>query len=185
MAKLYTGKGDKGDTKDFSSKQRISKASSLFDALGSLDELISYLGLVKVQCRTDNFLLPDNTEVSSVIHKLQNDLFSLQAEVAGAEYSIRKTRVEWLEKIIADIEKNLPDIKTFSIPGGTELSGRLDFARTIARRAERAIVKVHESGERAIKPASLAYLNRLSSILYALARFANYQRGVKEDAPRY
>ena len=180
---LYTGKGDSGTSALFESNKRLSKNSTVFDALGTLDELNSYLGLCKVQSRTDSFRV-GSRKVSHIVHELQDDLFIIQAELAGADKSMSKQKVEQLEKIIEQIDSKLPPIKTFFISGGTELSARFDFARTIARRAERKVVAVFESGYK-ISPNTLAYLNRFSSILYALARFANYQRGIDEDAPDY
>lgn len=183
---LYTGKGDGGTTKVFNSSpgERMSKSSPLAEALGTLDEVNSYLGLCKIQSRTDNFVVGDGA-VADIVHELQDDLFIVQAEVAGAPKKMPAKKVAWQEKLIHEIETRLPPIKTFFISGGTELSSRFDFARTLARRAERRVVFVHESGAQKIGPHTLAYLNRLSSTLYALARFANHQRGISENAPDY
>ena len=90
-----------------------------------------------------------------------------------------------METLINDIEKKLPKIKTFFISGGTEESVLFDFARTIARRAERRVVSVKEEGKIKIGDNTLAYLNRLSSLLYALARISNYNSGIKENKPEY
>ena len=91
----------------------------------------------------------------------------------------------WLESIIDDIEKNLPLIKTFFVSGGTELASLSDIARTIARRAERRVVGVADEGKTTISPHTLAYLNRLSSVLYAFARNFNHIAKVVEEAPKY
>lgn len=181
---LFTGKGDGGTTKTFGCDQRISKSSSVAEALGTLDEVNSFLGLCKVQSRTDNFMLGKKS-IADVVHELQDDLFIVQAEVAGAPKKIPQRKVVWQEKIIHEIENLLPPIKTFFISGGTELSSKFDVARTLARRAERRVVLVHEEGVQKVGPHTLAYLNRLSSTLYALARFANHQRGIEEKAPDY
>ena len=87
--------------------------------------------------------------------------------------------------IINGIEKELPPIHTFFIAGGTKLASLFDVARTTARRAERRVVGVSEEGLRTVSPNTLAFLNRLSSLLYALARFSNHIVGVKEEAPDY
>ncbi len=188
---LYTAKGDDGTTTTFGCDQRLSKSSSIAEALGTLDEANSYLGMCKVQARADNFQL-DLSEVSGtsqsiadIVHELQDDLFIVQAELAGADKTMPESKVKWLEGIIAEIEQELPPITTFFISGGTELASRFDFARTLARRAERRVVGVHDEGVQKVGKHTLAYLNRLSSILYALARFANHQRDIREDSPDY
>lgn len=181
---LFTGKGDGGTTKSFGAKERMSKSAPLAEALGTLDEVNSYLGLCKIQSRTDNFTLSKKA-VADIVHELQDDLFIVQAEVAGAPKKMPAKKVVWQEKIINDIEKKLPPISTFFISGGTELSSKFDVARTLARRAERRVVAVHEAGIQTVGQHTLAYLNRLSSTLYALARFANHQRGITENAPDY
>jgi len=190
---LYTAKGDDGTTTTFGCDQRMSKSSAIAEALGTLDEANSYLGMCKVQSVADNFTLGDK-KIADIVHELQDDLFIVQAEVAGASKDITESKVKWLEGIITEIEKELPAITTFFISGGTELASRFDFARTLIRRAERRVVAVHaesleqgreKEGVQKVGKHTLAYLNRLSSILYALARFANHQREVIEDAPDY
>ena len=83
------------------------------------------------------------------------------------------------------IDKELPPIKSFIIPGGTELSAMLDVARTVARGAERQVVAVAESGDIKLQSTTLAYLNRLSSLLYALARLVNHRAGIVDRKPTY
>ncbi|MEK7104679.1 MAG: ATP:cob(I)alamin adenosyltransferase, partial [Patescibacteria group bacterium] len=81
--------------------------------------------------------------------------------------------------------KELPPIKTFFISGGTELASVFDIARTIARRAERRVIAVADEGKIEIKASTKAYLNRLSSVLYAFARLANHKAGISEESPDY
>lgn len=181
---LYTGKGDDGTTTTFGCNQRMSKSSAIAEALGTLDEANSYLGRCKVQARADEFML-GTKHVAEIVHELQDDLFTIQAEVAGADKHIAGSKVAWLESLIHEVEAGLPQITTFFISGGSELASRFDFARTLARRAERRVVGVHDEGVQAVGEHTLAYLNRLSSILYAFARFANHQRDIVEDAPDY
>ncbi len=194
---LYTGKGDGGTTTTFGKvngearegalgycDQRMSKSSAVAEALGVLDEANSYLGLCKVKAQNGTYRI-GTIGVCDVVHEIQNDLFTVQAEVAGAEKSIMEKRVKWLENLIAEIEKELPEIKTFFISGGTELAARFDFARTLTRRAERRVVGVHDEGVQKVNEHTLAYLNRLSSLFYALARYANCQAGLTEDSPDY
>ena len=193
---LFTGKGDGGTTKTFGCDQRISKSSAITEALGSLDEINSFLGFVKVKATGTAFPLASGNAVLSVVFdRIQQDLFIIQAELAGAPKTIAEEKVKWLEGMINDIEKALPPIKTFFVPGGTELGALCDVARTIARRAERRVVGVVEEArdvQPALEPAkevvgkfTLAYLNRLSSVLYATARMANHINGVVEESPKY
>jgi cob(I)alamin adenosyltransferase len=184
---LYTGKGDGGTTKTFDSKpgERISKSSLITEALGALDEINSFLGFCKVRSKDLTFVVTDEgPSFEHVIHNVQQKLFIIQAELAGAPKTIEEIHVKTIEELINHIETLLPPIKTFFISGGTELAATFDFARTMARRAERRVVHVHEQG-RSIGQYSLAYLNRLSSLLYALARLTNHKSGINEEPPSY
>lgn len=190
MSGLYTGKGDGGTTKTFGHNQeRISKATELPEALGTLDELNSFLGLAKIrakQAQDSSLLLGRKSYViSAILRDVQETLFIVQAEVAGAPKKVRKAKVTHVEKLIAAIEEEIPPVVSFSIAGGTEVSALLDVARTLARRAERRVVGVHEIGLRTLSSNTRAYLNRLSSLLFALARLANHTSGVAEENPSY
>src|SRR3989344_4623780 len=183
---LYTRKGDTGTTKTFGCDQRVSKSSSIAEALGSLDEINSFLGLIKIKANNTTFNLPVALIiVSETVNRIQQDLFIIQAELAGAPKTITEEKVKWLEEIIDGIEKTLPPIKTFFVSGGVELATLSDIARTIARLAERRVVGVVEDGKVKISKETLAYLNRLSSVLYALARSFNHLANVAEEAPQY
>ena len=181
---LYTRKGDSGTTKTFDSKERISKNSTIAEALGSLDEINSFLGLCKVKSVEKKFDV-NGKKFSDIVHEIQQTLFIIQAELAGADKKVGEEKVVNLETLIDTIEKLLPPIKTFFISGGTELASTFDIARTIARRAERRVVQVAEEGKQNIGPETLKYLNRLSSILYAMARLSNHLAGISEEAPVY
>ena len=182
---LFTGKGDDGTTKLFDSEsgKRASKTSPIFECLGMLDELNTLVGWCKVACSDD--LVVQERAMKIILHDVQDHLFTLQAEVAGAPKSIPLSSVEALGVLINRIEGEMPPIKTFLVPGGTELSSRLDIARAVARRAERRLVTLHESGERKVSGSSRAYANRLSSLLYALTRIVNSRAGVVEKPPQY
>jgi cob(I)alamin adenosyltransferase len=183
---LYTRKGDNGTTKTYGCDQRVSKSSSIAEALGSLDEINSFLGLIKIKTDNLSFNLPTTKiAISETLDRIQQDLFIIQAELAGADKTITHNKVIWLEEIIDGIEKTLPPIKTFFVSGGVELATLSDIARTIARRAERRVVGVADEGKIIIGKETLAYLNRLSSVLYAFARSFNQIAGVKEEAPKY
>ena len=183
---LYTGRGDSGMTKTFGDGERISKASAIIEALGTMDEINSFLGLVKVRAAEAGYTLPETrTSMAEVVGMVQHDLFTIQAELAGADKRLNKTKLTRIEKYIAAIDQALPPITTFFVSGGTELAARFDVARTLARRAERRVVEVMEHEALTLGTYTLAYLNRLSSLLYALARFTNHSAGISEEAPTY
>lgn len=183
---LYTRKGDGGTTQVFNSACPISKSSPKSEALGSLDELNSFLGLVKVRATEEQVhTKAGQWAYTLVLHNVQKNLFIIQAECAGSDMSLALEKVEEIEEVIDAIEQELPPLKTFAVPGGTELSALLDVARTLARRAERRAVALAESGERTLGPHTKSYLNRLSSLLYALARLTNHSSGITESAPDY
>lgn len=186
---LYTRKGDTGTTKALDSKDRISKSSSLPEALGTLDELNSFLGLTRAGLtRLGDFSVPfKKTKLSgiTIVRAVQEHLFIIQAQLAGSDKKLLKAKVTWLESLTDAMEASMPPLKGFSIPGATEQSALFDVARTLARRAERRVVGVQEEGLRKMPQASMMYLNRLSSLLFALARFANAQAGIAESVPTY
>jgi len=181
---LFTGKGDDGTTSTFGCDQRISKSSRVAEALGVLDECNSFLGLCKITACESGFEV-SGKPFGSLILDAQENLFIIQAELAGAGKSIEEGKVRDLEEIINTAEAKLPLIKSFFISGGTELTAQFDFARTLARRAERRVISVSEEGNQKVGKWTLAYLNRLSSLLYALARLSNHFSGIVEQSPQY
>jgi ATP:cob(I)alamin adenosyltransferase len=187
---LYTGKGDKGTTKLFDSPHgvRLSKSDLIFEALGTLDELNSSIGYAKVLSKKLNDTFNFETKKVSyeeILEKLQQNLFCIQAELAGSETSLTKEHITFIEQVIHEIESVLPPITTFKIAGGGEVGAYLDVTRTVARRAERLVISVREKEGHKVSDLSIQFLNRLSSILYALARFANFQEGYRESNPNY
>ncbi len=187
---LYTRKGDNGTTKLFNCPEgtRLSKGSFVFEVLGTLDELNSSMGYAKaLSSRYKNYLSVDlkNIKYQDIIEIFQQNIFSIQAELAGSDIHIKKEHILYLEKVIYEVDTVLPPIKSFVITGGGESSAYLDICRTIARRTERQLVSLKDKNERKINNESIIYLNRLSSALYALARFANYQEGYSESKPNY
>ena len=181
---LYTRKGDKGDTGTFGCDQRMSKSSAVAEALGTLDECNSFLGVCKMNVKTKEMTI-GGRGYEVILDWVQQSLFIVQAEVAGAPKTIEEKKVKEVEEIIASIEKELPPIKTFFVSGGTELAAKLDFARTLARRAERRVVGVSEEGKVTVGEHTKAFLNRLSSLLYAMARLTNHKSGITEEPPTY
>ncbi|MDO8521709.1 MAG: cob(I)yrinic acid a,c-diamide adenosyltransferase [bacterium] len=195
---FFTGKGDQGTTKLFDSGraskdgarhdsaesgQRVSKSSPVFETLGMLDELNSLVGWCRVVAPRE--LKAGGRIVSDILLDVQDHLFTLQAEVAGAQKTISQKSVDGMNLLINEIEKSLPEVKTFLLPGGTEFSARLDIARAVSRRAERRLITLHESGERVISEGSRTYANRLSSLFYALVRLENHRAGISERPPQY
>lgn len=164
---LYTRKGDGGTSGLFGTRERLPKDDHLFEALGTVDELNSLLGL----CRT---LSPQD----SMLLRAQECLFILQAELAGTEKSVTGEQVDALEADIEEIEKDIRNPHSFVIPGSNPLSALFDYARTVTRRAERRVIAAGKAS-----PSSRAYLNRLSSLLYALARKSGQEDG--EISPTY
>ena len=176
---LFTGKGDGGTTKTFGcNQQRISKSSLVPEALGALDELNAFLGFVKMRSTSE-------PRITDALRATQETLFIVQAEVAGADKRVGEGVVKQVEELVNAIEKEIPPIKGFSIAGGTELSALRDVARTLARRAERRLIAAVEANAVAPSKETMAYMNRLSSLLFALARLANHLAGVAEENPRY
>lgn len=193
---LYTRNGDDGKTSTFGcdlpappaqtgqAGQRISKSSAIAEALGALDETNSFLGLCKVSSNKAGFLLGGES-FAQIVHELQQTLFIVQAELAGCQKTVDEEKVKYAEFITDTIEKILPPIKSFFISGGSELGAMFDTARTIARRAERRVVAVAEEKSVKVGPNTLVYMNRLSSVLYALARLSNHLSGINEESPNY
>lgn len=174
--KIYTKTGDKGDTSLFGG-QRVPKDALRIEAYGTVDELNSVLGIV----RADN----TDTEIDSVLGQVQNQLFDLGADLATPRSSNSKKirRIEpsdanALEKLIDSMETNLKPLKSFILPGGSPVAARLHFARTVCRRAERAVVRLSRNED--IGDDLTVYLNRLSDLLFVLARRANQLAQVAE-----
>jgi len=183
---LYTRKGDDGTTKTFGCNQRISKSSAVAEALGSLDETNSFLGIIRAKSAGDGFKTDeDEIKFSDILLEVQQNLFIVQAEIAGSEISISEEKIKKVEVLVDEIEKVLPPIKNFFISGATELGATFDFARTLARHAERRVVGAKEEEKIKVSAETLSYLNRLSSLLYALARISSHMEGVEESKPTY
>lgn len=175
--KIYTKTGDGGETGLFGGA-RVSKASGRVDAYGNLDELNAHLGA----CRACG--LPD--DIDAALAAVQVDLFALGAELAtvpGKEDSLSIARVSdaevaRLESAIDASEAELAPLKSFVLPGGTASAAALHVARTVCRRAERALVALQH--EEPVRAHAVVYLNRLSDLLFSLARLANLRAGVAD-----
>jgi len=175
--KIYTRAGDTGETALFDGT-RVRKSDPRVDAYGHIDELNATLGLARASC-ADHVM-------ASRIEQVQRDLFALGARLADPASRIagRVTKaalaaedVTRLEAWIDEAEAELPQLRRFILPGGSPTGATLHVARTICRRAERHIVQL---GEDAFEPVLLAYVNRLSDLLFVLARLANARSGVAD-----
>jgi cob(I)alamin adenosyltransferase len=174
--KIYTKTGDKGDTALFGG-QRVPKDSLRVEAYGTVDELNSVLGIVLSDC-TD-------IDIAAMIKPVQTHLFALGAELATPDSTKAPGLPRVDQEATANIEAGidalnaaLPDLHTFIVPGGTPFAARIHFARTVCRRAERAVVRLSRSEP--VRDEVIAYLNRLSDLLFVLARHANMKAGVQE-----
>ncbi len=187
---LYTGKGDNGTTTLFHCDQgRISKSANIIEALGVLDELNAFIGILKVYSGIEQMkiVLSPKKKVlfSDILNDIQQTLFIIQAEIAGSDMTVKKKDLTNIEAIISYISEVLPPITSFTISGGSILSAELDFGRTLARRCERRIITVVEEGNRKVGIITISYLNRLSSVLFAMSRYANYLLSIPEEHPKY
>lgn len=173
---LFTGKGDAGTTKLFGCTERISKSETVVEALGSIDEVNCHVGLCRAYAKEAG--MPD---MHDTLLSVQEDLFVIQAQCAGAPKALAPTRVAALEAAIHAVESEIPPITSFTIPGPTPLSGHLDVARAVARRGERIVVRLDEQ----LRIQLIPYINRLSSLLFAYARLVAHRAHVEEKAPHY
>ncbi len=174
MTRIYTKKGDGGDTGLFGG-DRVPKDDARVEAYGQVDELNAALGVAIVQ-------VPERFE-RALFETIQRDLFTIGAELASPDPAkvdkalpgprVGEPQVAVLEKAIDTHEAQLVPLKSFILPGGTAKAAALHFARTVCRRAERAVVALSHGA--AVSPAILQYLNRLSDLLFVLARAANAQ----------
>jgi cob(I)alamin adenosyltransferase len=188
---FYTKVGDGGESKI--GKIKVKKNSPLFETLGSLDELNSFLGILRSQIQPKTNFAIGGKKLAEIIFELQEKIFKMQAMVAMVGFRfpvknfnwIKMEEVQWMEKIINDIDTKLPPIKNFVIPGGSLISANLDFARALSRKAERKTVAFLKGKNMKEIAPSLAFLNRLSSLLFALARFSNFSLKIKETHPSY
>jgi cob(I)alamin adenosyltransferase len=167
--KIYTKTGDKGETALFGG-ERVPKDALRIEAYGSVDELNSVLGVIGS--------LKPHSAIAKTVAQLQNQLFEVGADLATpiahkstAIPRITRTHVSGLEKLIDRYESHLPPLKTFILPGGSLIASHFHLARTVCRRAERSIVRLSRNED--IGDTVIIYLNRLSDLLFVMARYAN------------
>lgn len=177
--KIYTRTGDQGTTGLFGG-ERVPKPHPRIDAYGCVDETNSFIGMVRVYTGSEEKLLPLDTSLSQI----QKDLFVLGADLATpldakvAVPRVQAQQITHLEHIIDQLDEDLPPLKHFILPGGSATAATLHVARTVCRRAERMVVQLADL--EAINEHTAVYLNRLSDLLFTMARWANLQLGIDE-----
>lgn len=176
--KLYTRTGDTGETSLFG-KTRVSKADPLVDAYGEIDELNAWLGVVRAQGA--------DAEIDEALAAIQRDLFAVGAQLADPAHRIaaRVTKaavddshIARLEGLIDRFDAAVPPLTKFILPGGAPAGAGLHVARTVCRRAERRIVSLTPPADGVI----VRYVNRLSDLLFVMARVVNHRAGLPETA---
>ena len=161
MSKIYTKTGDRGTTGTFHG--RMAKSDQLAQALGTIDELNSWIGVCRHHAPHDDEL-----------KRVQNNLLTIGSQVAGSEKRIKPSETTHLEKMIDKLTKELPKLANFIYP-----RGYLQVARAVCRRAEREVVAA------AIKEKNiLKYINRLSDALFTMGRWVNFKLGIQEEVWR-
>jgi len=176
LDRIYTRGGDAGET-SLGDGARVPKSHLRIVAYGTVDELNAALGLVLAGDVSD--------DLRAALERIQNELFDLGADLAVPVDDDRRERlrvdasqVEALEDLCDRTNAQVEPLRSFVLPGGTETAARLHLARTVCRRAERLVVEL--AAAEPVTPEALAYLNRLSDLLFLLARAANASAGVEE-----
>jgi cob(I)alamin adenosyltransferase len=180
LARIYTRTGDDGTTGLIGGK-RVSKDSPSIEACGALDELNALIGVVR------SHALPE--KVDAVLQTVQNDLFTIGAELATPQDrapvngKIHDEDVKRMEMEIDSFQESLAPLKQFILPGGADSGAFLHLARAVARRAERQCVTL--SHHEKINPNIFRYLNRLSDLCFVMARYVNQQKSIPESHPTF
>lgn len=180
MSKIYTSTGDKGTTSLVGGK-RVSKSDPRLEAYGTIDELNSFIGLVASQICNDQEI-----ELQENLRWIQKKLFNIGGCLATDTETTKlpescyvvKDDISRIENMIDSAQENLPQQRSFILPGGTVAASYTHVARTVCRRAERLIVALSSSVE--VVPETIIFINRLSDYLFVLARRINYLSGEKE-----
>lgn len=168
--KIYTKTGDGGETGLFGG-QRVLKSELRVDTYGTVDELNALLGLVISECTWE--------ELIDMLESIQSDLFQMGADLATPHQSKHEDKIQRLtntpilrlESWIDELDGQLPELRSFILPGGSQTGATLHLARTVCRRAERKITALSQLEE--VNSIVLIYLNRLSDLLFVMARYAN------------
>ncbi len=168
---IYTRLGDKGETFLLDGR-KVLKEDARVEAYGSVDELNAIIGLV--------IAYSDDSELKETLQKVQKELFIIGAELAGGKQIpiISLQKITDLEQVIDRIDETLPTLRHFILPGGTKTAALLHVARTICRRVERRVVTL--AAREKINKQIIVYLNRLSDLLFVLARAENRKKRIEE-----
>lgn len=175
--KIYTKTGDDGETGLYGGG-RVSKDDARIEAYGTVDELNALLGLARTE--------PLPAQIDQLLRQIQNELFDVGAELATRDPTARLAttlgdrQIGALEKSIDDFEATLAPLRQFILPGGTSSAAALHLARTVCRRAERRVVSLAAVPNEHVSTALVVYLNRLSDLLFVLARATNHAAGVPD-----
>lgn len=177
---IYTRTGDKGTTSLFD-KTRVLKSHDRVEACGTIDELNSAIGAAIAQIEDLRFKIKEVGIVAKELEKIQHDLLEIGSALANPKAnpikSLQKRPIDF-EKLIDKMTIKMPKLSNFILPGGSKAGSLLHVARTIARRAERRIVNLIQTEE--IDQDIVIYVNRLSDLLFTMARFVNYRNKKKE-----
>ena len=166
LTKIYTRTGDKGRTRIGDGRQ-LSKSHPRIEAIGTVDELNSWMGMLLHALKQNDDLSSHQFEQ---LQAIQHRLFDVGGELAMPGYQIiTEEHTGAIEQLIDELNEPLPPLTNFTLPGGGHSACHTHMARTVARRAERSIIVLQESGEAVNKPL-LAYVNRLSDLCYVLGR---------------
>lgn len=172
---IYTKKGDRGTTTLFdpclTQNKRVRKNHPRLRTIGAIDELNSYLGVI--------IAVSEDQSLTEFLKEIQRNLFTINSILAGAKLSFTKNKTIQLEKKIDEIDDFIPPLKNFILPGGSQTSSHLQYARTICRRAERHLVSLDQKEK--LSPELLKYINRLSDTFFTLARGTNHRLGITEE----
>jgi len=178
VSRVYTKSGDAGET-SLVDGSRVSKADPRVAAYGDVDELNSLLGMARVD-------LADQ-QLNEALGNIQNELFIVGADLASPLEiqvpRIAEDHITEMERLIDLLLEELEPLREFILPGGTQLGATLHLARAVSRRAERLVVTL--AAQSAINKHALIYLNRLSDLLFVMARVANKRSGAKEEAANF
>lgn len=168
LTKIYTRTGDEGET-GMAGGDRVAKDSALIHVIGEVDELNCMLGLLACEVQA---------ELVSDIKLIQNELFDLGGELSSSHQLISQQAVTRLEQKLDQLNDDLPALKEFILPGGGKAGSLCHMARAVCRRAERHLVTA--SREHTVSPLLLAYINRLSDLLFVMARYIAKLNGEPE-----
>ena len=184
ITRVYTRRGDHGDT-DLVGGKRVPKDDRRIEAYGTVDELNAALGVVRAVNAAESRRVAATRELDTILRRLQNELFDVGSELATpAEtfqpgmFRVGAAEVKALETILDRCQKDLQPLKSFVLPGGGRVSAFLHVARTVCRRAERDVLRLMRVEDIGEWP--LAYLNRLSDLLFVLSRWIGRQLGEAE-----